>query len=55
MTNYKILSPRVGEVGADFTPDEGVNIDALIDNGFISADKQTAKKSDKTEPTTEKE
>lgn len=55
MSNYKILSSRLGEVGTDFTPDEGVNIDALVANGFISADKQTTKKSDKTESTTEKE
>lgn len=55
MTIYKIVSPRVGEVGTIFTPTEGVNIDALIANGFISEDKQSPKKSDKTEPPTSKE
>ena len=55
MNTYRIISPRVGEVGAIFTPTEGVNIDALIANGFISEDKQATKKSDKTEPPQDKD
>lgn len=35
---YRILSPRVGDVGAPFTPTEGVNVAALIDGGFIAED-----------------
>lgn len=34
---YKILSPRVGTVGDTFTPDEGTNVEALIEHGFISS------------------
>lgn len=56
MTIYKIVSPRVGEVGAIFEPTEGINIDALLVNKFIIEDnKQAPKKSDKTEPPTSKE
>lgn len=36
---YIILSELVGEVGAEFIPGEGINIDALIEGGFIKADK----------------
>jgi len=32
---YKIVSPRIGTPGEDFTPDEGTNIEALIEHGFI--------------------
>jgi hypothetical protein len=32
---YKIVSPRIGAPGDEFTPDEGTNIDALIEHGFI--------------------
>jgi hypothetical protein len=42
---YKIVSPRIGIPGEDFTPDEGTNIDALIEHGFIieSGKPKTAK------------
>jgi hypothetical protein len=32
---YKIVSPRVGTPGDEFVPVAGVNLDALIANGFI--------------------
>jgi hypothetical protein len=32
---YKIVSPRIGTPGDEFTPEEGINIDALIEHGFI--------------------
>ena len=32
---YRIISERIGVVGAIYEPVEGVNIDALIDGGFI--------------------
>jgi len=32
---YKIVSPRIGTLGDEFTPEEGTNIDALIEHGFI--------------------
>jgi hypothetical protein len=38
---YKILSPRVGEPGTEYVPEEGINIDALIEGGFIEATKTT--------------
>ena len=40
---YTILSEAVGVVGAKFVPAEGINIQALIDGGFIKADKTTSK------------
>lgn len=33
--NYLIVSPRIGLPGAPFNPSPGVNIQALIDFGFI--------------------
>ena len=44
MSNYVIVSERVGIPGEAFTPDEGVNVDALVQHGFI---KQAGKKSAK--------
>lgn len=41
---YIILSELVGEVGAEFIPEEGTNIDALIEGGFIKADKPAKSK-----------
>jgi hypothetical protein len=32
---YKIVSPRVGTPGDEFVPVAGVNLDALIEGGFI--------------------
>jgi hypothetical protein len=32
---YKIVSPRLGNPGDEFTPSEGVNIEALIAGGFV--------------------
>jgi hypothetical protein len=34
-TMYKIVSPRVGTPGDEFVPVAGVNLEALIANGFI--------------------
>lgn len=50
----KIISPRVGTPGDDFDEDaaaaQGVNVQALIDGGFISPSKPTkpAKTKDST-------
>jgi flagellar biosynthesis component FlhA len=50
MAKYVILSERVGEVGAEFDAEAaaatGVNIDALVEGGFISTPKspKSAKK-----------
>lgn len=50
--NYTIVSPRLGEPGTAFSPEEGTNIEALIEGGFI---KKAAAKSAKTnnDPDTE--
>jgi hypothetical protein len=32
---YKIVSPRVGTPGDEFVPMAGVNIEALLEHGFI--------------------
>lgn len=36
---YIIESPKLGVVGEEFVPPEGVNIDALLEGGFISTAK----------------
>lgn len=38
---YTIVSELVGEPGAEFIPEEGINVEALLEGGFIKADKQT--------------
>ena len=52
MSKYTIISELVGTPGEEFVPYEGINVDALIDGGFIKSDNK-APKSDKTEPTEE--
>ena len=42
---YTIISQRLGTPGDEFIPEEGVNIDALLEGGLISTD--SAKKSSK--------
>jgi hypothetical protein len=36
---YVIISPRLGTPGDKYEPADGVNVQALIDGGFISTDK----------------
>ena len=36
---YIIISPRLGTPGDTFEPADGINVQALIDNGLISTDK----------------
>jgi hypothetical protein len=38
---YTIVSELVGEPGAEFIPEEGINVEALLEGGFIKSDKQT--------------
>jgi hypothetical protein len=45
---YTIISPRLGTPGDEFIPQDGVNIDALLDGGLISTD--SVKKSSKVKP-----
>ena len=44
---YKIVSERVGVVGDEFVPGDGINVEALLAHGFIVHDK-TPLKSAKT-------
>jgi hypothetical protein len=48
----KIVSPRVGEPGKEFVPDEHTNVEALIAGGFI-VDDNTPPKPAKPVVTTE--
>ena len=32
---FRIISERLGELGAIYEPQEGVNVQALIDGGFL--------------------
>lgn len=38
---YVIQSERLGKVGDSFEPAEGVNIEALIEGGFIAVEEST--------------
>ena len=44
---YMIASEKVGVVGEEFVPGDGINIEALLAHGFIVHDK-TPQKSAKT-------
>jgi hypothetical protein len=50
---YIIVSPRLGTPGDVYEPEEGVNVDALIEGGFVSTDKP--KKSSKVKEAPEQE
>ena len=47
MSKYIVISELVGEPGAEFIPEEGINVEALIEGGFIKTDSKT--KTAKTE------
>jgi hypothetical protein len=47
MSKYIIISDLVGEPGTEFIPDEGINVEALIEGGFIKTETKT--KTTKTE------
>jgi hypothetical protein len=44
---YKILSPKLGTPGDVFEPADGINIQALIDGGFVEETHTTPGKSAK--------
>jgi hypothetical protein len=46
---YEIVSPRLGTVGDKFDPKPGVNVTALLDNGFIKESAQKPKNRAKIE------
>jgi hypothetical protein len=35
---YTIISEKVGVVGEEFVPGDGINIEALLTHGFIESD-----------------
>jgi hypothetical protein len=47
MSKYIIISDLVGEPGTEFIPEDGINVEALIEGGFIKTDSKT--KTAKTE------
>ena len=47
---YMIASEKVGIVGEEFVPVEGINIEALLEHGFIVSDKPASKPAKTKEP-----
>lgn len=45
MSKYIIVSDLVGVPGEEFIPAEGVNVEALLDGGFIKAESKSKKES----------
>ena len=52
---YEIVSPRIGTPGYEYVPDEGVNVVALLEGGFIIQSPTAAPKGAKTKTDTNKE
>ena len=50
---YIIVSPRIGTPGDVYEPDDGINVDALLDGGLISTDKPKKSTKVKSEPVEE--
>ena len=50
MTKYVIESDNIGTVGEEFIPAEGINVDALLEGGFISTAGETKSHKVKSEP-----
>jgi|DEB19_MinimDraft_3_1074340.scaffolds.fasta_scaffold85560_3 hypothetical protein len=50
---YIIVSPRIGTPGDVYEPQEGVNVDALIEAGLVSTDKPKKSSKVKAEPVEE--
>lgn len=46
---YTVLSDKVGEPGTAYVPEEGINVAALLEGGFIAEVKQTKHKNDTEE------
>ena len=51
---YVIVSPRLGKVGDAYEPADGINVEALIDGGFIKSTSKSTK-SDKPSKDTNEE
>lgn len=50
---YIIVSPRIGTPGDVYEPQDGINVDALLDAGLISTDKPKKSSKVKSEPVEE--
>jgi hypothetical protein len=50
MTKYIIQSDKIGTVGDEFTPVDGINVDALLEGGFISTAGEVKSHKVKSEP-----
>ena len=46
---YTVVSDKVGEPGAPFVPEEGINVAALLEGGFIAEVKSSKHKHDTEE------
>ena len=46
---YTVVSVKVGEPGAPFIPEDGINVAALLEGGFIAEVKQSKTKHDTEE------
>ena len=43
---YTVVSDKVGEPGAPYVPEEGINVAALLEGGFIVESKSSKTKHD---------
>ena len=50
MTKYVIESDKIGTVGDEYIPAEGINVDALLEGGFISTASEAKSHKVKLEP-----
>jgi len=50
---YIIVSPRIGTPGDVYEPQEGINVEALVDAGLVSTDKPKKSSKVKAEPVEE--
>jgi hypothetical protein len=50
---YIIISPRIGTPGDVYEPQEGINVDALVEAGLVSTDKPKKSSKVKAEPVEE--
>lgn len=46
---YTVVSDKVGEPGAPFVPEDGINVAALLEGGFIVESKSSKHKHDTEE------
>jgi len=50
MTKYIIESEKIGKIGDEFEPTEGINVAALLEGGFISTAGEAKSHKVKSEP-----